>query len=235
VKSRLGRRPSPALIVAIVALVVALGGTAIAANTIRSGDIVNGQVKTADLADGAVNSVKVQRGALEGKDLHMRSVGTAEQAPVPAIDAYMSTDDLVPANNQVALGGFDGATFDTAHMLRAGSIFLTTPISGIYRATLHVDWVGQGSTTLPAGTQCTIQLWKGHPRADTSQIAATKGDCSAGKAIELNRSIAMTATQGLHRGTTLYVLISQNSGSDFTLDGASHPLYLDLTWVGPSS
>lgn len=61
-----------------VALVVALGGTAYAANTVRSSDIVNGQVKSADignkqvknadLATNAVTSTKVRDGALLAKD-----------------------------------------------------------------------------------------------------------------------------------------------------------------------
>lgn len=47
-------RPSPALLVALLALVVALGGTAVAAvglarNSVRSQHIVNGQVKLADI------------------------------------------------------------------------------------------------------------------------------------------------------------------------------------------
>ena len=48
-----------------MALVVALGGTgAYAANTIRSSDIVNGQVKRADIANNAVTSGKVSNGTL---------------------------------------------------------------------------------------------------------------------------------------------------------------------------
>src|SRR3954452_3559625 len=46
--------------IALLALFVALGGTgAYAANTIMSGDIVDGQVKTADLGTGAVVSSKI--------------------------------------------------------------------------------------------------------------------------------------------------------------------------------
>ena len=52
-----------------LALVVALGGTgAYAANTIRSSDIVNGQVKRVDIANNAVTSGKVKDGSLLKKD-----------------------------------------------------------------------------------------------------------------------------------------------------------------------
>ena len=40
-------------VTATMALIVALGGTAYAANTIRSGDIANGQVKSADIGTGS--------------------------------------------------------------------------------------------------------------------------------------------------------------------------------------
>ena len=83
-RSKVLRRPSPAMIVAMIALFVALTGGGYAAvtlssNSVRSSTIVNGQVKTADLANGAVtnaklknsavNSAKVKNGTLEVADL----------------------------------------------------------------------------------------------------------------------------------------------------------------------
>src|SRR4051812_23276129 len=44
--------------VAFIALFLALGGTAYAANTVRSADIVDGTIKTADLANSAVTPAK---------------------------------------------------------------------------------------------------------------------------------------------------------------------------------
>lgn len=61
-----------------MALIVALGGTAYAANSVRSSDIVNGQVKSADigskqvknadLGSNAVTSAKVKDGSLLKRD-----------------------------------------------------------------------------------------------------------------------------------------------------------------------
>ncbi len=56
------RRPSPALIVAIVALVVACAGTAIAANLITSSEIKNGTIKKQDLSAKLKKSLKGKRG-----------------------------------------------------------------------------------------------------------------------------------------------------------------------------
>ncbi len=47
-----GRRPTPAFVIACIALFVAMGGVAYAANTVRSGDIVNDAVTSADIKGG---------------------------------------------------------------------------------------------------------------------------------------------------------------------------------------
>jgi hypothetical protein len=53
-----------------LALVIALSaGSAYAANTIRSGDIVDGQVKRADLAANAVSSTKIADNSVRATDL----------------------------------------------------------------------------------------------------------------------------------------------------------------------
>jgi hypothetical protein len=218
------------MVVAVVALVVALGGTAIAANTIRSGDIVNGQVKTADLADGAVDSAKVKDRSLDGKDLHIRSIGTAEQAVVPAIDAHMSPNFVVHDDTPTPVV-FDNWTFNTANMRDPHDAnYLIAPVPGIYHATFHVDWAGYNGTSLPAGTDCTIQLLRG-TLADYDVLASAKGDCSGGRTVEVNRTIEM----GPADPKTIFALISQNSGSDFNFDvSGTHPMYADIVWVGPA-
>lgn len=53
-------RPSPAMVVSCIALLVSLGVGARAANTIFSTDIVDGEVKTADLANLAVSFTKLR-------------------------------------------------------------------------------------------------------------------------------------------------------------------------------
>lgn len=69
-------RPSPAMIVAILALAVALGGTAVAGvklskNSVKTKTIKNNAVTTGKIKDGAVTSPKIGDG----------QVGTADLAP----------------------------------------------------------------------------------------------------------------------------------------------------------
>jgi hypothetical protein len=72
-RRRLRLRPSPALLVAIVALVVALAGTGYAAtslpkNSVASRQIAKGAVHNSDLGSGAVTSSKVRDRSLLAKD-----------------------------------------------------------------------------------------------------------------------------------------------------------------------
>jgi len=71
-KGRL-RRPSPGTILGLLALMVALGGTA-AANlpgrgSVNSGDIKNGAVKAIDIKTGAVLAEELASGAVQDEEL----------------------------------------------------------------------------------------------------------------------------------------------------------------------
>ena len=65
----LGRRPSPATVISLVALFVALGGTGYAAvqlapkNSVGSGQVINGSLQKVDLSKKAVAALKGNRGA----------------------------------------------------------------------------------------------------------------------------------------------------------------------------
>ncbi len=67
-------RPSPAMVVACIALFVALGGGAYAlngSNTVQSDDLGPGaQVKAADVADNAVNGANIADNSVTGRDVN---------------------------------------------------------------------------------------------------------------------------------------------------------------------
>jgi hypothetical protein len=67
-KRLLGRRPSPAMVVAFIALCVGITGGAFAAATIDSADIVNGSITKKDLKNNSVNTKKVKNKTLRAKD-----------------------------------------------------------------------------------------------------------------------------------------------------------------------
>ncbi len=86
-------RPSPAMIVACVALLLALTGSAIAAgvakNSVRSAQIVDGTVRTIDLRDNAVNC---------GEDRAGPAVGTEEIAENAVTSPEVAPDSLTAAD-----------------------------------------------------------------------------------------------------------------------------------------
>ena len=70
-------------------LVIA-GGTGYAANTIGSADIINGQVKSADIGDNQVQSIDVRNGSLTGADIEEDTVGKVPDADT--VDGVSSED-----------------------------------------------------------------------------------------------------------------------------------------------
>jgi hypothetical protein len=76
-------RPSPALVVAIVALLCALTGTAYAAlgkNTVGTKQLKNNAVTTGKIHNNAVNGAKVAKNSLTGEDINVSALGTVPQA-----------------------------------------------------------------------------------------------------------------------------------------------------------
>lgn len=99
------KRPSPATIISLVALTVALGGTATAARTlITSQDIAPGAVTSRHLAPGAVTGAKIAPGAVTTQKLS-RGARTVQVASLPGPQGPAGAPG--PAGPQGAAGGFD--------------------------------------------------------------------------------------------------------------------------------
>ena len=86
-------RPSPAMIVAFIALFIAIGGSSYAvtrlpAKSVGSKQIRKGAVRTTHLAKGAVTGAKVKDGSLSGgghqpRLAERRHAGATPPTPVP--------------------------------------------------------------------------------------------------------------------------------------------------------
>jgi hypothetical protein len=84
------RRPSPAMVVALAALVLGAAGTAtagvlittadLADNTIRSADIHDETIESRDVDNGALSGVDVARNSLTGADVNELSLGKVPNA-----------------------------------------------------------------------------------------------------------------------------------------------------------
>jgi hypothetical protein len=83
------RRPTPAMIVSLLALFMALGSGAYAASKVDSGDIQNNSVKSKDLKNKkGVKGVDVVKNSLTGKQIKEASLGTVPNSA--------ETDRIIP-------------------------------------------------------------------------------------------------------------------------------------------
>ena len=107
------RRPSPALVIACIALFVALGGVSyglasgsidsreIADNTVRSKDIRNDSVYTRDLRNNDVRDLDIRNGTIKGRDIAKGTI-TGDNVNLPKLGQ-------VP--DSAALGGVAAAEY----------------------------------------------------------------------------------------------------------------------------
>jgi hypothetical protein len=94
--------------IGVLALLIALGtGSAYAANTVFSADIVDGEVKTADLANNAVRTTKIVNGQVANADLDADAVDGSK-----IFDASVGADDLgfdSVASGEIATDAVNGS------------------------------------------------------------------------------------------------------------------------------
>jgi hypothetical protein len=131
-----GRRPSPAMVVAMIALFAALGGTATALrgkNSVRSDDIRRNAVKASDIASGAVRT----------KDLASKAVKSAKLG-VNAVNPFNT--------NLTRLGARTGDVTTTSQVpvdLGGPSVTVRVPKGGLVailaEATMRVTGGGQNN------------------------------------------------------------------------------------------
>jgi hypothetical protein len=114
-------RPSPALVVATIALFVALGGTGYAAfglprNSVGTKQLKNGAVTTSKIRDGAVTGAKVKGHSLTGASIDLNTLGTVPSAVraghASAADSATNATSAANAANATNLGGAPAASFE---------------------------------------------------------------------------------------------------------------------------
>jgi hypothetical protein len=165
------RLPSPAMIVACIALAIALGGTSYAAIRLPAGSVGTKQLKR-----GAVTGVKVKRNALGGLQINearlarvpratladrasdATTADTADQAtraPVTRLDYRQSTAVAIPITGHVRAT----VSCDTALNAVGGGGKVSNPDTAFIVDTNPVGrtgWEATASSTGVAGTTLTV-------------------------------------------------------------------------------
>jgi len=110
-------RPSPAMIVAIIALFAALSGSAYAAlgkNSVGSRQLKSKAVTTGKIANNAITSVKVAKGSLTGEDINVGALGTVPNATSAASAGNANTVGGHAASCPGGTALIRGVCFDSA-------------------------------------------------------------------------------------------------------------------------
>lgn len=181
-------RPSPALVVAILALVVAMGGTSYAAitlakNSVLSKHIVNGQVKTVDLKASAVTGPKVKDGSLGAVDFAAGELPAGPQGdPGPAgppgpVGPAGPTDTItVVAAGSVNPGDFKSARADCPADRQAlgGGIDTGNVFTAVVTSSYPVIDAKPRLVTVVDGQRPAATSWIGWVRNDSASTLTFK-------------------------------------------------------------
>src|ERR671937_362776 len=93
------RLPSPAMVVAIIALVVALGGSAYAARVVitKPGQLGKNVVTAKQIKKNAITGAKVKDDSLTGADINEGTLGAVPNATHAANADHAGVADSIPA------------------------------------------------------------------------------------------------------------------------------------------
>ena len=168
-KRLLSRRPSPAMIVALLALFVALGGSsyaavkigardiqrgavgtrAIANNSIRSGDIRNATVSGADVKDDSLTNADIDNEHLNAKSAETAARATTAATATTATSAS-TANSATNADNAGKLDGLDSTDFT-----RPTCTSQTGALKGV--VTIAASPAFSGAFTAVSGYNCSGQ------------------------------------------------------------------------------
>jgi hypothetical protein len=116
------KRPSPALVISVLALFVALGGSAYAASKIGTKNIKNNAITSAKIKKNAVTTAKIKNGAVTGAKINAATLGTVPNATHAgtADSATKASEATDAANATNAVNAVNFSRFHTSGLVKAG-------------------------------------------------------------------------------------------------------------------
>jgi len=150
------RRPTPAIVISLVALFVALGGTGYSAvskllpkNSVGTTQVINGSLQTADLSKKARAALKGNRGAVgPAGPVGAQGLAGATGAQGVAGAAGATGAQGPPGPTTAAVGG--GVNPSATPNAKFGGVTITTPTAG--KLLVEGNWEGYALTCTAAGT-----------------------------------------------------------------------------------
>jgi hypothetical protein len=194
------RTPSPALVISIVSLCVALGGSAYAATVITSKQIRNGTIQNVDVKKGTLQSSKFSAGVQNL--LKAKSGGTAASTGKIGYEAVRKAGpENQPANQIVTAATLTvpaGAYVITANTIMTAFTGTTNPLEALFGA--------NGSLT---GT-CTLDA-AGVTDTSLQTIAVNDRQTPATLGMQLTRTVGAPADIKLNCSATIPWRLSETS------------------------
>ena len=214
--------PSPAMVVALIALFVALGGGAYATlglpkSSVGTAQLKNGAVTRAKLRNNAVTTIKVKNHSLLPKDFKS---GQVAAGTIPAASVFCARDNPcqpVISGTQTSLA-FSGTAFDTDN-LHAMADRLTAPISGIY--------VAAGDVVFPEDSEGLRTVAIGPLESCCDGVQQLGAGSVSGTT---STALSTSALVRLQAGDSLTLQVRQTSGGSMTPISAT----FSMSWVGPA-
>ena len=237
----LGRlRPSPAMAVAVVALLVAFGGSAVADQAVdvaKRAKLIKGKrIKSRSLPGNRLrrNTVgpaevresrlaKVPKARL-ADNVADRAIGPSKVGLVPAVRVEGTTAVTTQSGVEAVLG-FDAERFDTAnlHSPTSDPTRLTAPVGGVYAITGQVEW-----NTAAGGSRLLVIRRNDGLRVGVSLIPVTAA---------ANFAYQQVTTQAkLNAGDYVELRATQTSGAPIEIfkGGDEESQNFMMHWVGPA-
>lgn len=142
-KSILRRRPSPALVISLIALFLSLGGVSyglatgsidsreIKNNDVRSRDLRNNQIRTFDLRNNEIRGIDVRNSTVQGRDVALNTLGgddinESRLGKVPSAATADSATTASSATSANTAGSVNGVRLQKiAYSAATGGAFTT--------------------------------------------------------------------------------------------------------------
>ena len=183
-KSLLRRRPSPAMVIALIALFVSLSGVSygvatgfidsreIKNNEVRSLDIRNNEIRTRDLRNNEVRGIDIRNSTVQSRDIALNAVtgDDVKEDTLQKVPSALLADSATSAATATEVGGI--AFRRIAFTGNAGSSF--TEILNFGGLTLEARCAPAVSY---AGSDDTVVTIDGFAVQDLNDVRGTTQDC----------------------------------------------------------
>lgn len=221
--------PSPSMIIALIALFVALSGTAVAAtslakNSVGSKQIRKNAVTSSKIKANSVTGSKVKNGSLTGADINLGSIGTVPSATTAG--SAGSVNGVTPTKvNYQSQSGAGATEFFNAGGLKLQGSCTAGQLSVIANPTtdngmIHVANANLSSQTSPDGNKIFYEEDDNFDTTDNFD-ALPDGNAAAGTGKD---SVQGTLTYAAAGGSV--VTITFLAESDVNLLGGSNDCFM---------